>query len=443
MLNLWRGFRISHTLRPARCTARAWREQREQREQRELRQAPPARWRVDGGGVERPVPRVFRRRLRVRVAPLARHDVSTFDSLPLAVAGPVRRQRLRSRVLCASIRYRAGTEAVAVPAGGILLLLLGAAALVEILRDARQGVAPLGGQPFGFWLTTCVIVVPFGGWRLSERIRGQGRSGSAPRPRRRPPPGSRYLAGIRAGIAVGFCLIVLVAGLRGRSVLAPGGADDVPVGAGMWYVAVLFAEDRWHAVRGRPYDLLLLELVTVVAALHAGGRRLTTVETRRICRELDHIANRVELLLSMPGRARRSSRAVLRAEARRIAAVFRAHVPVVAAAYDAIDVRPVVASLLCSVEALADGDRASLLANAPDVVPIAGRLRRALNRAWPPTVLPASGIALPLIPAVADQPEAASSLRWTLVVAGVLTLVAGQDIAGRVGVSLDRALPWR
>lgn len=384
--------------------------------------------------------RVFRRRLRARVAPLARHDVSTFDSLPLA--DPVRGQRLRSQVLCASIRYRAGTEAVAVPVGATLLLLLGAAALVEVLRDAAQGVAPLGGQPFGFWLTTCVVLAPFVGWRLSERIRVQDGSTSLPRLRRRPPPGSRYLAGILAGIAVGFCLIVLVADLRGRSALAPGGADDVPVGAGLWLVAVLFAEDRWRAVRGRPYDLLLLELVTVVAALHAEGRRLSTVETRRVCRELDHIADRVELLLSMPGRARRSSRTVLRAEARRIAAVFRAHVPAVAAAYDAADVQPVVASLLCSVEALADGDRASLLANAPDVVPLAGRLQRAFQRAWPPAVLLASGIALPLIPAVADQPEAAGSLRWTLVVAGVLTLVAGQDIAGRVGVSLDRALPW-
>ncbi|MGR6968025.1 hypothetical protein ACU639_36815 [Streptomyces cynarae] len=383
---------------------------------------------------------VFRRRLRTRVIPLAQLDLSTFDSLP--IADPVRRQRLRSKVLCASVRCRAGSEAVAVPVGTALLIVIGAGALVEVLRDVVHGVAPLGGQPFGFWLTTCVILVPFVGWRLSERMRWQDGPGSLPWPPRRPPPGSRYLAGILAGIAVGFCLIVLVADLRQRSVLAPGGADDVPIGSGLWYMAVLVAEDRWRAVHGRPYDLLILELVTVTAALHARSRRLTSTETRRLCRELDHIANRAELLLSMPGRARRSSRSVLRAEARRIAAVFRSHVPAVAAAYDAADVQPIVASLLCSIEALADGDRAALLANAPDAVPIAGRLRRAFARAWPPTVLLASGVALPLIPAVANQPEAASSLRWTLVVAGVLTLAAGKDIAGRVGVSLDRALPW-
>ncbi|MFI6055607.1 hypothetical protein ACIBCO_36680 [Streptomyces violascens] len=117
--------------------------------------------------------------------------------------------------------------------------------------------------------------------------------------------------------------------------------------------------------------------------------------------------------------------------------------PAVAVAYDVADVQPVVASLLWSIEALADGDRVSLLANAPDAVPIAGRVRRAIARAWPPTVLIASGIALPLIPAAANQPEAASSSGWTLVVTGVLTLAAGQDIAGRVGVSWDRALRWK
>ncbi|MQY39818.1 hypothetical protein SRB17_78460 [Streptomyces sp. RB17] len=52
-------------------------------------------------------------------------------------------------------------------------------------------------------------------------------------------------------------------------------------------------------------------------------------------------------------------------------------------------------------------------------------------------------VLLPLIPPVAQQAALASSLRWTLMVAGVLTFVAGSDMASRVGGSLDKALPWR
>jgi hypothetical protein len=90
------------------------------------------------------------------------------------------------------------------------------------------------------------------------------------------------------------------------------------------------------------------------------------------------------------------------------------------------------------------GDRAALLANAPDHVTRPNLIRRLVSRAWPAIVLIGSGALLPLIPSVARQPDAVTtSLRTFLVITGVLTLLAGTDTASRVASPLDKVLPWR
>ncbi|WP_316744950.1 hypothetical protein [Streptomyces sp. MK7] len=201
---------------------------------------------------------------------------------------------------------------------------------------------------------------------------------------------------------------------------------------------------RRIAARCRPTDRLLVHTMVTAADIHARTRRrLTAKQCRLLCRDLEDLAYAAERDLSLPYRAPYHVRRSLRQDAARAAAVYRAHEIPLALVRNAGDADPLVASLLAAADALAAGDRAALLANAPDHVAQRRLARRVLSRAWPAAALIASGALLPLIPSVAQQPTLASSLRWTLVVAGALTFVAGSDVASRVAGPLDKALPWR
>ncbi|MFF3565385.1 hypothetical protein ACFYXS_35610 [Streptomyces sp. NPDC002574] len=101
------------------------------------------------------------------------------------------------------------------------------------------------------------------------------------------------------------------------------------------------------------------------------------------------------------------------------------------------------ASLMAATEALARGDYVALLANAPEHVMERNIVRRVVTRAGPAAALITAGALLPLIPSIDAQPGIASSLRWSLIVTGALTFVAGKDTASRIGSPLDKALPWQ
>ncbi|OKJ74346.1 hypothetical protein AMK32_35710 [Streptomyces sp. CB01883] len=212
-------------------------------------------------------------------------------------------------------------------------------------------------------------------------------------------------------------------------------------------VAVVLFEQplpRRIAGRCRPTDRLLIQTVATAAEIRARTRRrLTPARCRTLCRELEHLAYLAERDLALPYRAPHHVRRALRQDALRVAAVYRAHQLPLTLVRHPHDADPLVASLLAAADALATGERDALLANAPDQVEQSRLVRRVMSRAWPAVVLIASGALLPLIPAVAQQPALASSLRWTLVVAGALTFVAGSDVATRVAGPFDKALPWR
>ncbi|MBY8877392.1 hypothetical protein [Actinacidiphila acidipaludis] len=198
------------------------------------------------------------------------------------------------------------------------------------------------------------------------------------------------------------------------------------------------------ARRCRPTDRLLLETTALAADVHARTRRRRTREAPYLlCRRLDHLALMAEHDLVLPYQGPRTVRRELRQPALRIAAVYRQHrLPLITASTPEAADR-VVASLMAAAEALATGDRAALLANAPDHVNERNIFRRLVTRLWPAALFVTAGALLPLIPSIATQSGVASSLRWSLIVAGVLTFVAGQDTATRIGTPLDKALPWR
>ncbi|MFC1420895.1 hypothetical protein [Streptacidiphilus cavernicola] len=206
--------------------------------------------------------------------------------------------------------------------------------------------------------------------------------------------------------------------------------------------AVIVRRTTGH--RCRPLDRLLLTAAAITAEIQVTTRGRTAPKDCQIsCIQLERLALLAERDLTLPGRVSRSVRRELRPDALRVAAVIRAHQVPLATAARPSDADLIVASLVAAMEALASGDRSALLVNAPAQVNVPSTLRRLFLRVWPVAVLIGTGLLLPLIPAIAAQPPIAGSLRWTLVVAGVLALVAGQDVAGQVNASLQRALPWR
>ncbi|MFF2079652.1 hypothetical protein ACFVXG_33455 [Kitasatospora sp. NPDC058162] len=210
-----------------------------------------------------------------------------------------------------------------------------------------------------------------------------------------------------------------------------------------WMYAGFWAQRHWQSTRSRPHDRLLLAVVATAAVIHADRRGLSARRRRRCCRQLAQLGDVAEQTLALPGRAGWSARAPLRSEARRIAVVFRSHQAPLAAAYNQQQVEPIVGSLVCALVHLANGDRRALLVSAPESVPARRWLWRAAVRLWPAVVLLVAAAALPTIPPLANQEAMAASLRWTLLVGGVLALVAGQDVTARVGAALDKAMPWK
>ncbi|MFJ5231930.1 hypothetical protein ACIQBJ_18780 [Kitasatospora sp. NPDC088391] len=200
---------------------------------------------------------------------------------------------------------------------------------------------------------------------------------------------------------------------------------------------------RFRHRRGKPFDQLSIRLVRLIAYLHRNtGRRISGPVIRSACDELEILSYLVQREFAMPGRASRKAREPLAEEARRVALVLRRHGTALAAVSSSRDVRVVVESMLHGMEAFAVADREALLAHAPAEAEVSRRATL-VARLWPAVVLVASGVLVPMLPAVADRPGAADSLRWMLLVTGALTLVAPPDTIGRVTASMDKAVPWK
>lgn len=198
--------------------------------------------------------------------------------------------------------------------------------------------------------------------------------------------------------------------------------------------------------RCHPLDNLALTTLGLASTIYTSRHRWRSASvTRKWCLEIESVAIHAESALIRPKASPIQSwqlRRNLQEEAWRIGAIFRSHQPALLKASSEIDIKRIVESLTFGVEALLNGDRDSLLVNAPDSVTRISLLKQAMNRVKAGLILIAAGIALPYLPTIPS--DAGGSLRVFLIVLGVLQLITTQaDVGTRISGVLDKSLPWK
>ncbi|WKN15629.1 hypothetical protein NEH83_16375 [Streptomyces sp. JUS-F4] len=140
----------------------------------------------------------------------------------------------------------------------------------------------------------------------------------------------------------------------------------------------------------------------------------------------------------------RPSKRVALTHAYRISATIRNHKATLVNAGASDDYGKVSASLSSAVYLISAGQSMDLLENAPEVT-VVSRFRRAIRRFFPALILLAAAFSLPFIPAIDGNAQLVSSIRVTLLVAGVLALVLPVDspASGRIMETLTRSLAWK
>ncbi|WP_405634379.1 hypothetical protein OHB53_09410 [Streptomyces sp. NBC_00056] len=102
----------------------------------------------------------------------------------------------------------------------------------------------------------------------------------------------------------------------------------------------------------------------------------------------------------------------------------------------------VIESMSAGIIALTDDDWESLMAHA---LPVSGvsKLRSAVQRIFPPTVMLAAAFLIPLIPQVASSPAVSGSVRVTLMVTAALALILPRESSARAPIldALSKANP--
>ncbi|MFL1901180.1 hypothetical protein ACJWDR_19005 [Streptomyces tauricus] len=194
------------------------------------------------------------------------------------------------------------------------------------------------------------------------------------------------------------------------------------------------------------YDALALAVLKFISELQAKKLHwLRDGTAKRWVASLEELAEIASYTLSCPNRnvtGDREAEVALRVESRRIAAVFRSHKIDIARAADSADIEAIIDSLTFGLEAILRRDRDALLSQAPDVpndpYMTIGR------RITPGATLISLGIFIPLIPAISEISQAASYLRWTLVVAGIVMLTSSNaEVAARVNESMGKSMAMK
>jgi hypothetical protein len=201
------------------------------------------------------------------------------------------------------------------------------------------------------------------------------------------------------------------------------------------------AQEMCHA-----YDTLSLAALKLITTLQKErGRWRRDGTAKRWVTELEKLAEIASYSLACPNRSvagDRDAEIALRAESRRVAAVFRSHKVDIARAGSISDIDAVIESLTHGLEAILSGNRESLLSRAPDAPP--DPYMTISRRIAPGATLIAFGITLPLIPAIAAAPQAESYLRWTLIIAGAVMLTStNSEVAARVNEALGKSMAMK
>jgi hypothetical protein len=371
------------------------------------------------------------------VTKAATADAEAFDKLPIP-DGPDR-QALRRKVVLAAIRTHACEDIADERASRPILSLL---ALPVALGTPLPLFFPGGHTP----LTSLVL------YAVGSLV-GMGAFLGLTMPFTNWSPGmwaARLLLMAIVGIPLGSIALSIVnwSALRAfRPLLL--GWDAAMVGvlvvvAWVWSWTSLGTRRTFE--RCKPLDRLLVRAVHVAATIHSERHRWRARSTAaRWCEAIEDLASLAAQTLALSRRAGASNQLLqleLQAEALRIAAVFRSYSKAVVTAAKPEDLAPVVDMLVLAIRALADGDRGTLLANAPQLPAVAAaRWRRTAVRLGPSIVLAGAAVALPMIPAI-TSPTAAANVRWTLLVGAVSALVSNTAVQSRVDFALDKAL-WR
>ncbi|MET7761713.1 hypothetical protein ABZS71_06615 [Streptomyces sp. NPDC005393] len=385
------------------------------------------------------------RRARIQLAQTCRADVEqdldAFDRLPIADRD--RRQHMRAELRRASRRYRYAdglpSFAVSGPMHLAVYICLAVCAAVFVVRAVGEPWLDLGLHLLLF--TAGLVAVGAVIWPVLAVLPRYARSRGA----------ATVVVIGTVGVPVASLFFTATGsidvGHKGhlRSVIWGWDAGCLALLTLSAFSALEVAYQTYRINRRCwPYDGLTLRTVRAVARI-AEGREQWWSEpaVRRSCRELEGIAFHAETALARSGSVpRRSPLAYeMKDEALRVAEAFRAHQRHLATARSAEDIDRIVGSLVCAVEALLAGDRAALLANAPERAPRVSLLRRVWPRIWPAASLVAAGIVLPMLPQVSGSPGA-ESLRIILIVTGLWKLVSTED-AGQVSGLLEKVLPWK
>ncbi|MER5951380.1 hypothetical protein ABT127_35640 [Streptomyces sp. NPDC001904] len=235
---------------------------------------------------------------------------------------------------------------------------------------------------------------------------------------------------------------VLLASLSGGLVAATIWALAIAV-ASTFTMYVMKEEDGV-----KRFDGVLLRWVDAASKIQRHRHRLHRSDALKECLiAIEQVARRVDGV-SYPSRLsgflEPHQKMLMRDEAQRMSEVFRNHKTALVKASKPEDIDAILESMMAGVKALAIGDISALLENAPDHVSRSDRMRRFAVWILPPVTLICAGLLLPMIPAVASQGAAAGSLRWSLIVAGVLSVVAAQkDVAARINDTLGKAMSWK
>lgn len=205
------------------------------------------------------------------------------------------------------------------------------------------------------------------------------------------------------------------------------------------------ADRRLRARDCRPYDAVTLRTLRLAADMHESRESWPESRTvRQWVVELEDIATLATIDFTLPGRVSRADWQTwkqFRDEATRIAGVFRAHKIHVLRAQSSEDIEEVVESLKVGVLAMLEGDRARLLANAPEQVTERDPFVTLLRRATSGGIIILAGFLLPLLPIIAAHSAAAQSMRWTLLVAGVAMLISSSpEVSSRVNDAFGKAI---
>jgi hypothetical protein len=217
----------------------------------------------------------------------------------------------------------------------------------------------------------------------------------------------------------------------------------------LWPIAALkrrsMSAQRAQAMCHAHDTLALATLKFITTLQKERGRWRQDGAAKKWVNELEKLAEIASYALACPNRSipgDRDATLTLREESRRIAAVFRFHKVDIARAGSIGDIDAVIESLTCGLESILSGDREALLSHAPAASPdpymTIGR------RVAPGATLIAFGIALPLIPAISDVPQAGTYLRWTLIVAGAVMLTStNSEVAARVNEALGKSMAMK